>query len=56
MSWYHANSRYRVPIAIDNNGGAATIDATLTIPPDFGLFWNQVSANGHDIKVTDSNG
>ena len=56
MSWYHANSRYRVPIAIDNNGGAATIDATLTIPPDFGLFWNQVATNGHDIKVTDSNG
>lgn len=56
MSWYASSSQYRVPVAVDNNSGAATIDVTLTIPKDFGLFWSKVASNGHDIKLTDSDG
>ncbi len=53
MSWYAEASKYRVPVAVDNNSGASTIDVTLTIPKDFGMFWNNVATNGHDIKLVD---
>lgn len=56
MSWYASTSQYRVPVAVNNNNGAASIDVTLTIPKDFGLFWAKVATNGHDIKLTDSDG
>lgn len=56
MSWYAETSQFRVPIAVDNNSGASTIDVSITIPKDFGLFWANVATNGHDIKIVDSDG
>ncbi len=56
MSWYASTSSYRIPVAVNNHNGSASIDVTITIPADFGLFWSEVSSNGHDIKLTDSDG
>ena len=56
MSWYASTSQFRIPVAVDNNGGASTIDATVTIPKDHGIFWSNVATNGHDIRVCDSDG
>jgi hypothetical protein len=56
MSWYDDDKLYRVPLTVDNNSGAGTIDVTITIPADFGLFWSQVATTGHDIQITDSDG
>jgi len=56
MSWYAETSQFRIPVAVDNNSGASTIDVTLTLPKDFGLFWANVATTGHDIKLTDSDG
>jgi len=56
MSWYDDDKLYRVPLTVDNNSGAGTIDVTVTIPADFGLFWSQVATTGHDIQITDSDG
>ena len=56
MSWHDENSQWRVPVTVDNNGGAATIDVTLTVPKDFGAFWSNVRTDGHDIKICGSDG
>tara|TARA_Y100001973_G_scaffold104514_1_gene174613 strand:- start:336 stop:1103 length:768 start_codon:yes stop_codon:yes gene_type:complete len=56
MSWYASTSQFRIPVAVDNNGGASTIDVTITIPKDHGIFWGNVATNGHDIRVCDSDG
>jgi len=56
MSWFSANSLYRAPITVNNIGGASTIDVAVTIPSDWGAFWSNVQTNGHDIKITDSDG
>ena len=56
MSWYDDNKQFRIPVAVNNNSGAGTIDASITIPADFGLFWSQVSTNGHDLQLTDADG
>jgi hypothetical protein len=56
MSWHDENSQWRVPVTVDNNGGAATIDVSLNIPRDFGAFWANVRSDGHDIKICDSDG
>ena len=56
MSWFNANWGYRQAIVVDNLGGASTIDVTATIPADFDPFWQNVLANGFDIRVTLADG
>ena len=56
MSWFSADSQWRVPVTVDNNGGTTPIDVSIAIPGDFGAFWGNVDASGHSIKVCDSDG
>lgn len=56
-SWYNANWRYRVPIAVNNIGGAsANFDVQASIPADFDLFWDNVLSSGNDIRVCTADG
>lgn len=56
MSWLSAEWKNRAPITVDNNGGAATIDVECTAPQQWPEFWDSVRSDGHDIRVTDSDG
>jgi len=57
MSWYDANYRYRVPIAVDNSGAAGSPkDVTVTIPADWDLFWSNVLSTGFDLRMTSGDG
>ena len=56
MTWYDAAWRRRAPITVDLHGGAGDVDVSATIPPDFPAFWDNVMANGNDVRVTDTKG
>ena len=42
MSYYDKNYKYRVPVAIDNDGSNTTIDAVFDIPVHWDQFWNTI--------------
>lgn len=56
MSWQSGSWQNRAPIAVNNNGGASTIDVTCTLPQQWAEFWDSVRSDGHDIRITDSDG
>jgi len=56
VSWFDADYPLRIPIAVDNNGGAASIDASVVLPVEWEAFWGAIDADGHELRVTDSNG
>ena len=62
MAWFedYANQsqvwQYRAAITIDALGGGGTVDATIVLPPDWDIFWDNVQTNGEDIRVTSSDG
>lgn len=48
---------YRIPVAVDDEAGTpGATDVTITIPPDFDLFWNNVRSAGEDIRLVAANG
>ncbi len=57
MSWYNKNYTQRVPVAVDNTAGVgATVDVTITIPPEFEQYWAVVQSSGYDIRVCGPDG
>lgn len=58
MSWYSSSWQRRAAIAVDNRTGnsGGPYDVTLTIPPEWGLFWGSVLATGLDIRVCRADG
>ena len=58
MSWYSSSWAYRAPIAVDNRSGntGGPYDVEFAVPPERGLFWDQVLSSGADIRVTRANG
>ena len=56
MSYYDKNYKYRVPVAIDNDGSNTTIDAVFDIPVHWDQFWNTIESNGHSIRFTQRDG
>jgi len=56
MTWYDKNWRYRFPFTITNDGGANSVDATLTVPEDFSKFWDNVQSDLDDVVVTAADG
>jgi hypothetical protein len=51
MSWFNENWKRRQPFAVDNTGGAGTIDVELVIPPEWDDFWENVQVDGDDVRV-----
>jgi len=56
VSWYSADYPLRIPIAVDNNSGAATIDASVVLPVEWEAFWGVIDSDGHEMRLTSSNG
>ena len=58
MSWYAANWKYRVPVAVDNTAGSTgNVDVTFAVPSDFDLFWlNCNQTDARDVRICDSDG
>lgn len=56
MSWYGKAWKFRAPIAINNNGGASTIDITCAVPFAFDLFWDNVQSDLDDVRITLADG
>ena len=56
MSWYHSNWQYRLPVSVNNLGGASTIDVNVIPTGDVELFWSKVAATGNDVRFTASDG
>lgn len=56
MSWYHASWQFRAPIAVNNNGGASTIDVEAVMPKAYGLFWDNVQSDLDDVRITLADG
>jgi hypothetical protein len=56
MSWYHASWKFRAPIAVNNNGGASTIDVEAVMPKAYGLFWDNVQSDLDDVRITLADG
>ena len=56
MGWYHKDWRFRAPVAVNNIGGASTIDVSAVLPAQHDQFWDNVLATGNDIRVTKADG
>jgi len=56
MSWFGAGWKKRVPIAVNNLSGAATIDVTAALPADHGSIWTDTQADGDDLYLVDADG
>ena len=56
MSWYNSNWQYRLPISVNNLGGASTIDVNVIPTGDVELFWSKVASTGYDVRFTASDG
>ena len=57
-TWADSSFKYRQPISIPvfTGGGATTIDAEVTLPPDWDVFWNNILSNFFDIKFYTADG
>ena len=56
MAWLDTDWRFRAPIAINNIGGASTIDVSAEVPSAHDDFWSNVLDTGNDIRVTKADG
>jgi len=60
MSWYKSGSNafgFRTAIAVDGTGaGAGSVNVTVTVPSDHSAFWDNVQADGDDVRFTQSDG
>lgn len=56
MSWLNGVWRRRIPITVDNNSGAGTVDVSVVLPSAWPQFWDEVDSAGDEIRITDSNG
>jgi hypothetical protein len=54
MSWYSSNWKFRYPMSAYIS--ASPSDVTITIPPTFQHFWDNVDATGDDVRVCDADG
>lgn len=55
MAWLDG-WKYRVPVAVNNSGPAATVDVTIPIPGDWDLFWDTIDASGNELRLTAADG
>jgi hypothetical protein len=57
-TWYDENYPYRRAVSVDNTaaGAGGTVDITFTMPVDDDLFWENVQADGDDIRICDADG
>jgi len=56
-SWYDSAWSYRAPVAVDLTASPGTPqDVTITVPPDLDEFWDNVQADGDDVRITDRDG
>lgn len=56
MSWYDSDWKFRIPMSVVNTAGAGTVEISAPFPKDYDLFWNNVRADGFDIRLTESDG
>jgi len=56
MSWYSEDWKFRAPIAVNNNGGASTIDVECAVPYAFDQFWANVQSDLDDVRITLADG
>lgn len=56
--WFNENYTYRQPVTVNFStvSGVSTQDVTLTIPPDWDLFWDTIRSDFKDVVLTDENG
>jgi len=57
VSWYNSDWTYRAPIVVNNHASAGTsADVTIALPSEWPEFWDNVQADGDDVRVTDADG
>jgi len=57
VSWYSSSWTHRAPFSVDNHASAqASADVSIVLPNDWPEFWDNVQANGNDIRVTRQDG
>ena len=56
MSWYDANFKYRMPVAIDSTVAAGNYDCEWVIPSKFSSFWDNIQSSGFDIYPVSNTG
>jgi len=55
--WWNEEYIYRQPVTIDfSTVTTSTSDVTITVPPDWDLFWDTIRSDFKDVVLTDSNG
>ena len=55
MAWYSSGFRKRAAITYDFSNGTAT-DYNITIPATWDDFWDEIDADGDELRVTYANG
>lgn len=57
MSWVYSDYRFRYPISVDLTGWAAgAVYVQISIPAGWDVFYDNVQADGDDIRIVDSSG
>ena len=55
--WLSPDWLRRAPVHVDNwGGGSGNVNATLTIPPSWDLFWTTVLSTGFDLRFCRADG
>jgi hypothetical protein len=56
MAWFDAAWRYRTPLTFGNHSGVNAPEGQITIPFAMGKFWDNVTDNFNDVRVTAADG
>ena len=56
MSWFSESWKYRIPFSMLNPTAGTSRDGTITMPTDFGKFWDNVQSDFDDVRVTEADG
>ena len=56
MSWFDSSWKRRAAITVNNHSGANTIDIEVSVPSTYAQFWDEIQADGDDVRVTLADG
>ena len=51
MSWFDSDWKRRAAITVNNHSGANTIDIEVAVPSTYAQFWDEIQADGDDVRV-----
>ena len=51
MSWLDSELRRRIPVTVNNNGGAATIDVSFAVPSVWPDFWDNYIEGDNILRM-----